>query len=41
MESISVSITTASANVDSTTSSGECGKYASPSAYPQMSPENR
>ena len=40
-ERIIVSSTTASAKVASTLSSGEPGKYTSPSAYPRMSPENR
>ena len=36
-----VSRRTAWAKSDSTTSTGEPGKYVSPSAYPQMSPEKR
>ena len=39
--SSSVSRRTASAKVPSTISSGEYGKYASPSAYPHTSPEKR
>jgi hypothetical protein len=41
IDSTSVSRTTASANDASTTSTGEPGKYTSPSAYPLTSPENR